>query len=235
VQADDAGDASLTPGDAAPFDATGSEAEAQAVTDADAGPYCTTPLDPDAGNITLADIPLADWCEATRGAISEWTCQGVTAFDFEIGTDCEREFLFDAASGRLVAIREGCIAPIVCSSGDPDFQPPTECLSGIVPLNRTNPCAEADLGDATPDGAGSNCTSDSQCPTGFVCGYFSNNACSAIGSCVFGDFSHNPTCDPTTLCACDGTVTRACLSFVGGYALKPVPTGGQMPTCSGGD
>jgi hypothetical protein len=147
----------------------------------------------------------------------------VTAFAVSLGIDCDRQLIFDAASRRLVAIAEGCNSPVpVCLQGDPTFQPPIDCWTNGV--QATNACADAGLADATPDGAGSACTSDAQCPTGYVCGYFTNDDCPSTGQCVFGDFDHDPTCSPTTLCACDGTTTRACMGSLGGFALKPVPT-----------
>jgi hypothetical protein len=183
--------------------------------------------------MTLGDIPLAAWCQAAQGRISEWTCQGVTAVVIGIGVDCDRQYLFDATSKRLVAVGAGCNGPPGCLTGNRDCQPPRECWSGNVPsFSVTDICAEAGLSDASPDGAGSNCSSSAQCPAGFVCGFFTNSPCAPVGTCVYGDFNNDPLCSPTTLCACDGTLTQACLDPTGGYALKPVPTRGQSTTCA---
>ncbi len=217
-------------GDAAVFDAaTSSDVDA----DADAGPFCATPLAPDDGPASLDEVPWAAWCEATQGDVMEWTCEGRdAAVVIGDGGDCDRMYLFDATSHALIAKLEGCNGQNGCTAGGPDVQSLSACENG--PLAVTNACASQGLADAAPDGAGARCTSNAQCPAGFVCGYFTNSPCASTGTCVWGDFANDPTCDPTTLCACDGTVTQACVGFVGGYALKPVPTRGQSATCDGG-
>jgi hypothetical protein len=200
-------------------------------TDAHAGPFCTTALPPNAAPATLDDVPVADWCAAAPGRIVEWTCEGITAIAIGIGGDCDREFLFDAGSRRLVAVVGGCNGQQSCSAGNPSFEPPTECWSGNISFGVTNVCDEAGLPDAGPDGAGALCSSNAQCPAGYVCGYSTSSPCYSQGFCVYGDFGRDPTCSPTTYCACDGTLTQGC---VGAYALKPVPTRGQQTFCQDG-
>jgi hypothetical protein len=221
-----------SPGDSPSADAPPNDALSGDAVSGDAGPFCTKPLDPDASFMALADIPLAGWCEAAQGRISEWTCQGVTAVVIGIGADCDRQYLFDVTSKRLMAVVEGCNGAVGCVAGNQDLIPPRECWSGNVSLSVIELCAEAGLTGAGPDGAGSNCASNAQCPAGFVCGFFTNSPCASFGQCVYGDFNNDPTCSPTTLCACDNTLTQACVGSTGGYALKPVPTRGQSTTCA---
>jgi hypothetical protein len=195
----------------------------------DGGPFCATPLDGDAAVTTLDDVPWSAWCTAAIGGITMWTCGGVTAIVFGDGGDCNRMYLFDAVSRQLVAVMQGCNGSEACVAGNPSFQPPTACWdgSGTLPIQLTlDVCAEAGL-PVSADGAGASCTSDSVCPTGFVCGYFINGGGASSGTCVYGDFANDPVCTTRTVCATDGTLTQECVfSGGGGFALKPVSTRG---------
>jgi hypothetical protein len=204
-------------------------ASADAATGIDSGPFCASPLDPDAGIVTLDDVSVEAWCEAAQGRINESTCGGITAFTIGNGVDCDRQYFFDQASRKLLAIEEGCNGSLGCVYGNSDFQPSAVCSDGSATF--VDFCAEAGVSNAGPDGAGSTCTSSAQCPTGYVCGYFTNDPCPYTGTCVYADFNNDPTCSPTTFCACDGTQTEACVSSTGGYALKPVPTRGRTTSC----
>ncbi len=121
--------------------------------------------------------------------------------------------------------------------GNPDFQPTAVCSDSSVVFSDF--CAEAGVSNTGPDGAGSTCTSNAQCPIGYVCGYFTNEPCASTGTCVYADFNNDPTCSPTTFCACDGTQTEAwrvidrwlreksigtCGSPCGTDRLRPNPT-----------
>src|ERR1019366_1900700 len=202
--------------------------DGRSTADADAGPFCTTALGAASGPATLGDVPLADWCAATAGQVMGWTCGGVTA---RVAGVCDREFLFDATSGKLVAIVGGCNGRQVCEAGDPGFVPPTDCWSGNVSFGVTNVCADVGIADAGPVGAGSMWTSSAQCPTGYVCAFPASQPCYSFGFCAFADFAHDPTCEQASYCACDGTMTQGC---AGAYFLKPVPTRGGSAVCPDG-
>jgi hypothetical protein len=194
-------------------------------TSGDSGSFCSTPLGPSSGPATLDDAPIADWCTATSGRMVGWTCGGFIARVAGIGADCDREFLFDATSRRLVAVVGGCSGTMHCEAGDPGFKPPSDCWSGNVTFPVTNVCADA---AAAPADAGAACNSSAQCPTGFACVFAASEPCYGFGFCAFANFSHDPTCSPASYCACDGTMTQGC---EGAYYLKPVPTRGGSAVC----
>jgi len=192
---------------------------------ADAGPFCSTPLSTTSFPAKLSDVPFAAWCASNPGRVSEWTCGGVVAVTIGVGVDCHEQYFFDATSRALVAVVQGCnVANGVCAAGNADFAPPADCLSGNVPIDVTDVCAEGGLTTMAPDGAGAPCTDDSHCPAGYRCGYFSNSGCGASAECFYGDFLNNPTCVHLTRCACDGTPTEGCVGPWGGFTLKPVST-----------
>jgi hypothetical protein len=193
---------------------------------ADAGPFCGRPLG-SGYPADLAAVPFNDWCTATLNRLVEWTCQGVTVISAGIGADCDREFVFDTASRALMAVVSGCNGVQSCEAGDPTFQLPSACWGGDASLQVISPCDDA----GSPPDAGGTCTTSAQCPSGFACVYPTSEPCYSFGFCAFDDSSHDPTCAPTTYCACDGTMTTGCL---GAYARKPVPTRGQAPTCADG-
>jgi hypothetical protein len=115
--------------------------------------------------------------------------------------------------------------------GSPDFEPITDCWSGNATFQASDPCVEAGAPDAAPDGAGATCSTSAQCPAGYACVFSASSPCYSFGFCAYADFARDPSCTPTTNCACDGTVTQGC---AGAYALKPVPTRGQQATCGDG-
>jgi hypothetical protein len=113
------------------------DGEAGAVTDSgiassdagsEGGPFCSTPLLADAGPATLDEVPVAAWCAATPGGIKEWTasCGGFLAVSVQVGVDCDRQYVFDATSRRLVAVVAGCNGDEHCTDGDPTFEPPVD-------------------------------------------------------------------------------------------------------------
>jgi hypothetical protein len=116
-------------------------------------------------------------------------------------------------------------------TGNGNFQPTADCPFGTGSITVSNPCLEAGAPDAAPDGAGAPCTASAECPAGYACGFSTAFPCAARGSCVFANLAHDPSCAPTTYCACDGTGTPACTDR---YALKPVPTTGRQPVCGDG-
>lgn len=118
----------------------------------DAAAFCPTPLTLDAGVATLSDVPIAQWCASNGGRIVEWTCGGFTDIYISVGRDCDREYLFAAASGQLVAVLGGCSGGRFCVMGDPSFQQPTDCSYANVSPSITDLCAEAGVPDAAPDG-----------------------------------------------------------------------------------
>jgi hypothetical protein len=94
----------------------------------EAGPFCSAPLLADAGPATLDDVPVAAWCATTPGGIKEWTtsCGGFLAVSVRVGGDCDRQYVFDATSRRLVAVVAGCNGDESCTEGDPTFEPPID-------------------------------------------------------------------------------------------------------------
>ena len=217
----------------------------------DASPFCTVPLSSDAGPSTLDDLPLSTWCRQLPGAVYEWStpCGGYIAVGLAVGVDCDRHYVFDVASRRLVAITSGCNGHEQCVAGDPAFMPPmdpdggfydTNCLSGRVSFDL---CAEAGI-PPLPDGAGFQCELDSQCPAGYRCVYggISLGPCTQSPACgvtlgiCYSPFDlegQYPNCTPICMIACDGTTAQGCADSQGnGYFFKRVaiPNG---TTCGG--
>jgi hypothetical protein len=224
-----------TPGQDASSEASANDSDPGDARAADAGdaggPFCSQPLNADAGVSSLAVVPISQWCAAVPGRIVEWTCGGYTAIVVGIGADCDRQYYFDAVTGRAVGVVAGCNGLQSCVAGNTDFTPPTDCTNGTQTFAVTDPCIEAGAPDAGPDGAGAQCTTSAQCPAGYACVFSASEPCYSSGFCAYADFAHDPSCVPTTFCACDNTVTQGC---AGEYALKPVPTRGQQATCGDG-
>jgi hypothetical protein len=217
----EAADASFEAADAS---SEAADASSEAADAADAGPFCSTSLSTTSFPAKLSDVPFASWCAANPGRVTEWTCGGIVAVTIWVGVDCHEQYFFDPTSRALVAVVQGCnIANGVCIAGNADFAVPQDCLGRIV-IDVIDVCAEGGLTTMAPDGAGAPCTDDSHCPTGYRCGYFTNNGCGAAPECFYGDFLNNPTCTHEVRCACDGTVTEGCVGPWGGFTLKPVST-----------
>jgi hypothetical protein len=195
------------------------------MTDADAARFCSVLPVPGQAPATLTDVPFDIWCASNPGALSERTCGGFVVITIAVGVDCREQYFFDAASKRLAAVLQACnVARGACVAGNPDFVPPEDCFDGHVPIQFVDVCLDGGWTTMAPDGARRLCANDSQCPTGYRCGYFTNSGCGAAGSCFFGDFVNNPTCQHEVRCACDGTETEGCVGPWGGFMLKPVPT-----------
>jgi hypothetical protein len=202
---------------------------ADITTDADAAPFCSTPIAPGILPATLNDVPFDKWCAADPGRISESQCGAIVTINVGVGVDCHEQYFFDAVSKKLVAVAQGCNVELgTCVAGNSDFIPPGNCQVGAA-TRAINECAEGGLTTMAPDGAAAPCTSDSQCPMGYRCGYFTNNGCAGTAQCFYGDFDNNPTCTHQTRCACDGTTTEGCVGPWGGFTLKPVPTTNPGP------
>jgi hypothetical protein len=78
---------------------------------------CSAPLSESA---SFDAPPIAEWCVGANGLgyfTSGCECGGMLAIYVGVGTDCYREYLFDASTRILVAQLEACIGPISCSQG----------------------------------------------------------------------------------------------------------------------
>ncbi len=100
---------------------------------APAPPFCTTPLT-DAGPSTVDDAAVAALCAANPGLVKEWAtpCGPYLALSVAVGADCDRQYVFDAASRQLVAVVAGCNGEEQCVQGDSRFVPPVDPDAGFL-------------------------------------------------------------------------------------------------------
>jgi hypothetical protein len=130
----------------------------------DAGTTCLGPLG-DAGFSSLIELPVAALCASSAQVMGdemlEWSCGSWTLVVRGTGPDCGTFWLFDATTGALEALGQGCEG-FVCTGAAPGFQFPSECAPGTVegPPPPINLCAINDAGadveagpQAVPDSA----------------------------------------------------------------------------------
>ena len=117
----------------------------------DAGTTCSGPLG-DAGFSSLAELPIAAICASSPqimgDSLLEFSCGSWTLVVQSTGSDCENFWLFDATTGALEALGEGC-EEVPCTGAAPGFQFPSECsLTGRLegPSPPLNLCALTDAG-----------------------------------------------------------------------------------------
>ena len=95
----------------------------------DGGITCQSPLTFDAGFSSLT--PLATLC-GQLGAASFVTCGSWTVVGQNVdGGDCGAVWLFDTATGDLVAILRECPPGLECTAVTPGFFYPSECIPSI--------------------------------------------------------------------------------------------------------
>jgi hypothetical protein len=95
-----------------------------------------------------------------------------------------------------------------------------------VSLLSTLGCAGATEKSAAPDaGPAGPCQVESDCPSGFDCGYLESGGCSTPGVCVPKPSTQGPFGGALLpLCACNGVQVERGSNFYGGYV--PVPISG---------
>jgi hypothetical protein len=114
------------------------------------------------------------------------------------------------------------------STGDGDADVSVESSTDAT----GNPDANVAPGDG---GLGPACQRESDCPSGFDCGYLVGG-CSAPGVCVPEPSSQGPFDGALTpLCACNGVLLLLGSNFYGGYAPVPTEPGIQMCPDAGHD
>ena len=103
-------------------------------------------------------------------------------------------------------------------------------------VNATDATGNPDANVAPGDGGlGPACQRESDCPSGFDCGYLVGG-CSAPGVCVPEPSSQGPFDGALTpLCACNGVLLLLGSNFYGGYAPVPTEPGIQMCPDAGHD
>ena len=113
--------------------------------DADGGVQCSSPL-ANPGFSSLAELPIAQLCAQSwmglRNLVELAPCQGIIEVDNETGTDCGELWLFDAATGALVAAGNQCNGSVSCTAA-PGFRFPTGCTG----TGWTNLCPDSGSGD----------------------------------------------------------------------------------------
>ncbi len=100
------------------------------VSDASLHVVCAGPL-PDAGFSSLADLPVARLCGGAYGDLIESSpppCQGLVLVTVPTSADSGDYWLFDAATGALVATGSGDNGTLSCSGAAPGFQFPEACF-----------------------------------------------------------------------------------------------------------
>jgi len=93
---------------------------------------CAAPLSESA---SFGDPPITEWCIGANGLgyeTSSCECGGMLVVFMGVGTDCFREFLFDATTRRLVARLDGCNAHLgACAEGPSELAlPESSCFEG---------------------------------------------------------------------------------------------------------
>lgn len=130
---------------------------------------------------------------------------------------------FDAPDAVCMSYSPGC----ACDGSEINV-----ACTGLPGGYASKPLAHAGSCDSVAQDAGGfppSCASDADCggmANGFVCGFPTNEACNATGTCF--DVRGMATCAAYSPgCACDGTETNiACLPVPQGYALKPLAHAG---------
>jgi hypothetical protein len=145
-----------------PIDGSLGEAGADAASTSDAsdgGITCTMPIG-DAGFSDLAHLPVAQLCveSAQQGypgaSLTETRCGPWIVARVQLGVDCEGSFIFDAATGALVATAGGCDIYMGCATDQPGFQYPLQCTYGTGQELCPDGGIEAgDAGDASAEAA----------------------------------------------------------------------------------
>jgi hypothetical protein len=164
----------------------------------DGGPATTCTKDADCGSKSVCGFKTGDACNAVG------TC-------------------FPAPDAVCQAYGPGC----ACDGTEVNL-----ICNGLPTGYATKPVAHAgacsDGGSSTDGGPATTCTKDADCGSAHLCGFKTDNACSAIGTCF-------PA--PDTICqayrqgcACDGTAVNViCNGLPTGYATKPLAHDGACP------
>ncbi len=180
-----------------------------AAPDAAAGtsPSCVTDADCAVGR--LCGYPIAAGCTAIGAC-----------YDGQTGPPCDSFVPACACDGTTVKL-------------DCDDLPAGIAARPIVAMGSCDDAALPPGGDAggvsSGGDAGAHCASDSDCPSGLVCGFLQAAACGAMGSC-FPPPQLVPTCTAFLPgCACDGaTFNLTCNGGLpNGYGTAPLAYDGE--------